>query len=52
MSLASVAVVFVAVAFTALVVWVCLPRNRDRLEAHGAIPLDEPHPQSDRHGSR
>jgi len=41
MSLATVAVVFVAVAFTALLVWVLLPGNKTRLEAHGAIPLED-----------
>jgi hypothetical protein len=40
MTFGAVATLLVAVAFTALVVWVILPRNRDRLEDHGRIPLD------------
>ena len=43
MNLPTLAVVLVALAFTALLVWVLLPSNKARLEAHGAIPLsDEP----------
>ncbi len=41
MSLPVIAVVLVALAFTGLVVWVALPRNKARLEAHGAIPLHD-----------
>ena len=41
MSLPVIAVVLVAVAFTGLVVWVVLPRNKARLEAHGAIPFHD-----------
>jgi cbb3-type cytochrome oxidase subunit 3 len=48
MNLPTAAVVFVALAFTALVVWVLLPRNRSRLEAHGAIPLEGDDSQQER----
>lgn len=41
MSLASVAVVLVAVAFAGLVIWVVLPSNKARLERYGSIPLDD-----------
>jgi cbb3-type cytochrome oxidase subunit 3 len=41
MSLPELAVVLVAVAFTALVVWVLLPRNKKRFEDDARIPLDD-----------
>jgi hypothetical protein len=40
MSIGAAATLLVAIAFTALVVWVVLPRNRARLERFGRIPLD------------
>jgi hypothetical protein len=52
MSFATAAVVFVAIAFSTLVVWVLLPSNRKRLEAHGEIPLDEGTPSDRRRRSR
>ncbi len=41
MNLPTLAVVLVALAFTALLVWVLLPSNKARLEAHGTIPLTD-----------
>ncbi len=32
---------FVVVAFFGLVVWVYLPRNKDRLDSYGSIPLEQ-----------
>ena len=39
MTFGAVATIVVAVAFSGLVVWLLLPRNR-RLERYGRIPLD------------
>ncbi len=32
---------FVVVAFFGLVVWVYLPRNKERLDSYGSIPLEQ-----------
>ena len=40
MTFGAIATLLVAIAFTALVVWVLLPRNRKKLESHGRIPFD------------
>ena len=31
----------VTVAFIGLVVWVYLPRNKERMDSYGSIPLEE-----------
>ena len=40
MTVGAAATLFVAIAFTALVIWVVMPRNRERFERFGRIPLD------------
>ena len=41
MSMQILALIFVVLSFTALFVWVFLPRNRARFEAHGELILDK-----------
>ena len=41
MSMQILALIVVVLAFTALFVWVFLPSNRARFEAHGELILDE-----------
>ena len=41
MNVGTVATVLVAVAFVALCAWVMRPKNKDAIEAHGRIPLDD-----------
>jgi hypothetical protein len=40
MTFGAAATLIVAIAFTVLVLWVILPRNRHRFERYGRIPLD------------
>lgn len=44
MSAAELSLIVVTVSFTALVIWVYAPRRRARLEAYGAMPLDDSDP--------
>ena len=44
MNVATLATVLVAVAFISLCVWVMRPKNKDTIEAHGRIPLDDDTP--------
>jgi cbb3-type cytochrome oxidase subunit 3 len=41
MHVGTIATVLVAVAFIALCVWVMRPSNKDTIESHGRIPLDD-----------
>lgn len=41
MSIQILALIVVVLVFTALFVWVFLPSNRSRFEAHGELILDE-----------
>ena len=41
MNAGTIATVLVAVAFVALCAWVMRPKNKDTIESHGRIPLDD-----------